>query len=395
MTSSDVTELGQMLREARERRGVTLTDAQQATKIRLMFLQALENENYGVLPPPFYIRGFIKTYAAYLGLDSRAMVQLFDEMLENETLSRMSEQRLVQPSADSGGRGSLYPTIGLSQGEARLVEASSEPLNVDTLYPSQPIGQGAADSSSESRALVRIDSLNTTGLRAPQDYILRPAMLPSARGTFYMPNFIPAVLVGIIVLAACLLVYRGLTSQNKDTTDNANATATVAAVATNAVPTIAKVTTVASQSNVSVNPPGYASVPTSQSTNQVVATATAKVGDTNQVGTSPVQPTAPPTVIQVPTATATPANPIKVQVTISSEETKGSWLDVWVDDEKKISKLASAGESFTLQGNKIAIRAGKPTAITIRVNGEEREYSKPGIGIITHTWFADGRDVIE
>src|SRR5436305_12871139 len=102
MQGSEVQELGQLLREARERKGVTLADAQQATKIRLSFLQALEKEDFSVLPPPFYIRGFIKTYAVYLNLDPRSTVQLFDDILESNHSARIVEHEAL-PSADSGG----------------------------------------------------------------------------------------------------------------------------------------------------------------------------------------------------------------------------------------------------------------------------------------------------
>src|SRR4051812_24803791 len=114
MHGSEVQELGQLLREARERKGVTLADAQQATKIRLSFLQALEKEDFSVLPPPFYIRGFIKTYAVYLSLDPRSTVQLFDDVLDNNHSARLTEQQAAPPSADSGGR-ALIPLEGLSQ----------------------------------------------------------------------------------------------------------------------------------------------------------------------------------------------------------------------------------------------------------------------------------------
>jgi cytoskeletal protein RodZ len=137
MPGSEVQELGQLLREARERKGVTLADAQQATKIRLSFLQALEKEDFSVLPPPFYIRGFIKTYAVYLNIDPRNTVQLFDEMLENVHSSRLVEQQTL-PSADSGGQTALIPLEGLSQGEAELVANSNERLNLQALPPPNP-----------------------------------------------------------------------------------------------------------------------------------------------------------------------------------------------------------------------------------------------------------------
>jgi cytoskeletal protein RodZ len=391
MPGSEVKELGAMLREARERKGVTLTDAQQATKIRLLFLQALETQNYRVLPPPFYIRGFIKTYSTYLGLDPRQTVQIFDEMLENDNLSRLSEQYHAQPSADSGGHGATFSTTGLSQGEARIVEASNERLNVTTLNPKPtlPVGYGSADSSGESRALARIEQDYSTALRASDKYVLKPAMLPSTKGTFYMPNFIPAVLVGIIVLAACLLVYRGLTTQPKGNADDATATIT-AGITGSALQTDPQTTaTPTISSAVLTRPPFLATVAAAQTNAASTSKATASAPAANSNPTA--QPTAPPTPIQVsPTATA--AATVKVEVIISGDT---SWLDITVDGDKKVSKLATSGENFSFEGGKISVRAGKPGAVKVLVNGTEREYTKPNAGIITHTWFADGHDVIE
>jgi len=103
MQSSEVQELGQLLREARERKGVTLADAQQATKIRLSFLQALEKEDFSVLPPPFYIRGFIKTYAVYLNLEPRSTVQLSMIFWTTTTPPGWSSNRLhLRPTAAAG-----------------------------------------------------------------------------------------------------------------------------------------------------------------------------------------------------------------------------------------------------------------------------------------------------
>jgi hypothetical protein len=389
MPGSEVKELGPMLREARERKGVTLTDAQQATKIRLLFLQALETQNYRVLPPPFYIRGFIKTYSTYLGLDAHQTVQIFDEMLETDTLSRLTEHHHVQASADSGGHGATFSTSGLSQGEARMVEASNERLNVATMNPKPilPVGFGSADSSGESRALMRIEQEFPTALRASDKYVLKPAMLPSTKGTFYMPNFIPAVLVGIIVLAACLLVYRGLTTQTKSTDD---ATATITA-GTNDNPLLTDSKTTATptlSSGILTRPPFLATV----AAVQAGAASTSKATSTSVVASPTAQPTtAAPTPIQV---VATPTTPptLKIDVIISGDT---SWLDIIVDGDKKVSKLATSGETFSFEGGKISVRAGKPGAVKVLVNGTEREYTKPNAGIITHTWFADGHDVIE
>ena len=61
--------IGPILERARMERGLTLDEAEQATKIRKRYLSGLEREDYGVLPDAVYARGFLKTYANYLGLD--------------------------------------------------------------------------------------------------------------------------------------------------------------------------------------------------------------------------------------------------------------------------------------------------------------------------------------
>jgi cytoskeletal protein RodZ len=67
-------EIGSSLREARMRKGLDLAAASEATKIRARHLQALEDEQYDVLPGQTYVRGFLKTYADYLGLDGHLYV---------------------------------------------------------------------------------------------------------------------------------------------------------------------------------------------------------------------------------------------------------------------------------------------------------------------------------
>jgi cytoskeleton protein RodZ len=66
--------LGSSLKEARLRNGLDLAAAAEATKIRSRHLQALEDEQFDVLPGQTYVRGFLKTYADFLGLDGQLYV---------------------------------------------------------------------------------------------------------------------------------------------------------------------------------------------------------------------------------------------------------------------------------------------------------------------------------
>ena len=61
--------LGEMLRVARERKGVDLYRVERDTKIRARHLDALESGDYAALPSAVYVKGFLRNYAVYLGLD--------------------------------------------------------------------------------------------------------------------------------------------------------------------------------------------------------------------------------------------------------------------------------------------------------------------------------------
>ena len=71
-------EIGNSLREARERRGIDFAQAELATKIRGKYLRALEDEQFASLPAQTYVKGFLRTYAEYLGLDGQLYVDEFN-----------------------------------------------------------------------------------------------------------------------------------------------------------------------------------------------------------------------------------------------------------------------------------------------------------------------------
>jgi cytoskeletal protein RodZ len=68
-------EIGETLREARMRAKIDVSEVEARTKIRAKYLRALENEEWGLLPGPTFVRSFLRTYADYLGLDSRLLVE--------------------------------------------------------------------------------------------------------------------------------------------------------------------------------------------------------------------------------------------------------------------------------------------------------------------------------
>ena len=71
-------EIGNSLREARVRQQLELTEVELATKIRARYLRALEEESFEALPAQTYVKGFLRTYADYLGLDGQLYVDEFN-----------------------------------------------------------------------------------------------------------------------------------------------------------------------------------------------------------------------------------------------------------------------------------------------------------------------------
>ncbi len=67
-------EIGNSLRAARERQGLSYGEIEHATKIRSKYIRALEDEEFTILPSDAYIRGFLRSYADYLGLDGEIYV---------------------------------------------------------------------------------------------------------------------------------------------------------------------------------------------------------------------------------------------------------------------------------------------------------------------------------
>jgi cytoskeleton protein RodZ len=72
-----VFEIGSTLREARVRRKLTLQQVEEDTKIRVKYLQAMENEDFDLMPGQAYVKGFLQTYAQYLGLDPAIILDEF------------------------------------------------------------------------------------------------------------------------------------------------------------------------------------------------------------------------------------------------------------------------------------------------------------------------------
>ena len=111
-------EIGNSLREARLRQGLDFPEIEQATKIRGKYLRSLEEEQFDVLPAQTYVKGFLRSYADYLGLDGQLYVDEFNSRYVRGELEEEEEQQ-QQPFRPRGIE-SLGRSNGL-QGKAVMV----------------------------------------------------------------------------------------------------------------------------------------------------------------------------------------------------------------------------------------------------------------------------------
>jgi cytoskeleton protein RodZ len=114
-------EIGRLLEHKRKERGLSLEEVVQATKIRKRYLMGLEREDYAILPDAVYARGFLKTYANYLGLDGEALSQ----QLKNSTKTQRERPSEYDPTPESDFEKPLITPGGLKAAHKRRVSNSA------------------------------------------------------------------------------------------------------------------------------------------------------------------------------------------------------------------------------------------------------------------------------
>jgi cytoskeletal protein RodZ len=104
--TDELHKLGEVLRAARESKGVDLPRVERETKIRERYLSALERGEYRELPGSVYTKGFLRNYGAYLGLDPEYLIDLY--RLETAELRAERPMMPAPPRPMSGRRNRAF-----------------------------------------------------------------------------------------------------------------------------------------------------------------------------------------------------------------------------------------------------------------------------------------------
>jgi cytoskeleton protein RodZ len=84
METGEEVSLGRLLKKSREERQIELDEVFKVTRIQRHTLEALENELWDELPSQVFVKGFLRTYAKLLGLDTERVLELYDRILPPE-----------------------------------------------------------------------------------------------------------------------------------------------------------------------------------------------------------------------------------------------------------------------------------------------------------------------
>jgi cytoskeleton protein RodZ len=148
-----VFEIGNSLREARLRQSLDFPEIEQGTKIRGKYLRALEDEQFDVLPAQTYVKGFLRSYAEYLGLDGQLYVDEYNSRFvvgEEEPQSRPRRSAPPSRGVQVQSRVVLLTLLGIVSVTALVIVAwtRGEPQTVT------PVGLGTTRSVTHQTPVV-------------------------------------------------------------------------------------------------------------------------------------------------------------------------------------------------------------------------------------------------
>ncbi len=91
--------VGEMLADERRKLGRTIADVEAATRIRAARIEALEKEDWDRLPDPAYVKGYIISYAKFLDIDPKPLVERFREQTGTKTAAEqvVAREQVVAP----------------------------------------------------------------------------------------------------------------------------------------------------------------------------------------------------------------------------------------------------------------------------------------------------------
>ena len=105
--------LGEKLRQAREERGVSISEVAEQTRISALYLECIENDDYRTLPGGIFNKGFVKSFAKVVGIDEQEALHDYTQLIANQGTPVVEEQKTYRSEVmtDDRSSSSSLPTI--------------------------------------------------------------------------------------------------------------------------------------------------------------------------------------------------------------------------------------------------------------------------------------------
>jgi len=105
--------LGEKLRQAREERGISISEVAEQTRISAHYLESIENDDYRPLPGGIFNKGFVKSYAKFIDIDEQEALQDYARLIAANDSGNDGELKVYKPEVltDDRSVGSMIPTV--------------------------------------------------------------------------------------------------------------------------------------------------------------------------------------------------------------------------------------------------------------------------------------------
>ncbi len=105
--------LGEKLRQAREERGFTISEVAEQTRISSLYLQSIENDDYNILPGGIFNKGFVKSFAKFVGVDEQEALGDYTKLISQSDGGNDDDLKVFRPEVltDDRSAASMAPTI--------------------------------------------------------------------------------------------------------------------------------------------------------------------------------------------------------------------------------------------------------------------------------------------
>ena len=153
--------VGTMLKAERERLGLSREQITEKTRMRIQVIEAIENEVWEALPPPVYVRGFLRSYAKILGLSQEAAIELYTKCAPPAPVQS------PHPDSSRNRRRRAWPVL-------LMLTVLVVVYGMWHFYPSSKVNQGSRDAEKKDRGVASAPSQPAVASPPP----VRPAEEP-------------------------------------------------------------------------------------------------------------------------------------------------------------------------------------------------------------------------